>query len=85
MTVYQSLFKFPQLLAHELGHSLNLLHTFQGSTSNTQCPVNNDCNTDGDGCCDTPPVTNADCYSTSICSSGDLTNSTQNIMSYCQN
>jgi gliding motility-associated-like protein len=38
------------LLAHELGHYLSLLHTFQG----TNC-VNNDCTTDGDRVCDTPP------------------------------
>ncbi len=38
------------LVAHELGHYLSLLHTFQG----TNC-VNNDCTTDGDLVCDTPP------------------------------
>jgi gliding motility-associated-like protein len=38
------------LLAHELGHYLSLLHTFQG----TNC-LNNDCTTDGDRVCDTPP------------------------------
>jgi hypothetical protein len=38
------------LLAHELGHYLSLLHTFQG----TNC-LNNNCTTDGDRVCDTPP------------------------------
>jgi gliding motility-associated-like protein len=38
------------LVAHEMGHYLSLLHTFQG----TNC-VNNDCTTDGDLVCDTPP------------------------------
>jgi gliding motility-associated-like protein len=38
------------LVAHEMGHYLSLLHTFQG----TNC-VNNDCTTDGDKVCDTPP------------------------------
>ena len=38
------------LLAHEMGHYLSLLHTFAG----TNC-VNNDCTTDGDLVCDTPP------------------------------
>ncbi|MDP3394593.1 gliding motility-associated C-terminal domain-containing protein [Sediminibacterium sp.] len=38
------------IIAHELGHYLSLLHTFQG----TNC-VNNDCTTDGDRVCDTPP------------------------------
>lgn len=38
------------VLAHEMGHYLSLLHTFQG----TNC-ANNDCTTDGDRVCDTPP------------------------------
>ena len=38
------------LVAHEMGHYLSLLHTFQG----TNC-LNNDCTTDGDLVCDTPP------------------------------
>ena len=38
------------LVAHEMGHYLSLLHTFQG----TNC-ANNDCTTDGDLVCDTPP------------------------------
>lgn len=38
------------LVAHEMGHYLSLLHTFQG----TNC-LNNDCTLDGDLVCDTPP------------------------------
>lgn len=38
------------VIAHEMGHYLSLLHTFQG----TNC-ANNDCSTDGDRVCDTPP------------------------------
>lgn len=38
------------IIAHEMGHYLSLLHTFQG----TNC-LNNDCTTDGDQVCDTPP------------------------------
>lgn len=38
------------VLAHEMGHYLSLLHTFQG----TNC-ANNDCSVDGDRVCDTPP------------------------------
>lgn len=36
-------------LAHEIGHYLGLYHTFEGSCSN------NNCQTDGDRICDTPP------------------------------
>ncbi len=38
---------------HEIGHWLGLLHTFQGGCTNT------DCTQDGDYCCDTPPVSQA--------------------------
>lgn len=38
------------LVAHEMGHYLSLLHTFQG----VNC-LNNDCTKDGDLVCDTPP------------------------------
>ena len=38
------------LVAHELGHYLSLLHTFTGMNC-----LNNDCTTDGDQVCDTPP------------------------------
>lgn len=38
------------LVAHELGHYLSLLHTFQGMNC-----INNDCTLDGDQVCDTPP------------------------------
>lgn len=43
------------VIAHEMGHVFNLAHTFNGGNGST-CPVNNDCNTDGDMVCDTPPV-----------------------------
>ncbi|WP_191963488.1 M43 family zinc metalloprotease [Pseudotamlana haliotis] len=39
-------------LAHELGHALNLYHTFEGTDSKT-CPST--LYTDGDKCADTPP------------------------------
>ena len=40
----------PGRLAHEMGHYLSLYHTFEG----LNC-VNNNCQTDGDHVCDTPP------------------------------
>lgn len=69
-------------LAHELGHSLNLYHTFEGGSCSQT-----DCATQGDLCCDTPPIagTNNSC-STRECSS---TQQIENYMDYtgdaCQN
>lgn len=44
---------------HELGHGLNLYHTFgvqsASDTTTNGCPSNSDCNTQGDLCCDTDP------------------------------
>ena len=40
---------FGALLAHEMGHYLGLYHTFEGGCTN------NNCLTDGDRVCDTPP------------------------------
>jgi hypothetical protein len=40
---------------HELGHALNLYHTFEGDNNGNSCPTNNNCALDGDFCCDTPP------------------------------
>lgn len=41
-------------LIHELGHSLNLYHTFEGDGTGASCPTNATCATQGDRCCDTP-------------------------------
>lgn len=43
-------------LPHELGHAFFLYHPFEGS-SGSMCPLNNNCNTDGDHVCDTDPIT----------------------------
>ena len=52
------------VLPHELGHAFFLYHVFEGSV-NGSCPVDNDCNLDGDRVCDTDPVT--------VASAGHLT------------
>lgn len=41
---------FGEMLVHEMGHYLGLYHTFEGRNC-----VNNNCATDGDKVCDTPP------------------------------
>lgn len=41
-------------LAHEIGHALNLLHTFYDDGTGSTCPTDDDCTTNGDRCCDTP-------------------------------
>jgi hypothetical protein len=42
------------VLAHEIGHVLNLKHTFEGGDA-TNCPPNNNPEMDGDGVADTDP------------------------------
>ncbi len=79
-------------LSHEVGHCLGLLHTFQGGCHGSACDDN------GDYCCDTPPVSEAQwsCSTTqNTCDdipSGDLygfdaLDQFENFMSYspCQN
>lgn len=58
---------------HEVGHCLNLLHTFQNTFIN-QNGCGGDCRTTGDRVCDTPPVAQAanfDCDTTSNTCSND--------------
>lgn len=43
-------------LPHEIAHAFGLYHTFQGSSNNSSCPVNSNCDTEGDRVCDTDPV-----------------------------
>jgi len=44
-------------LPHEVGHALNLYHSFEDSDNDTDCPSNSNCTTTGDLVCDTDPVT----------------------------
>jgi hypothetical protein len=62
-------------LPHEIGHALNLYHTFQGSTNSSTCPVNNNCNYDGDMVCDTDPTPY---YSDFLCKTSQFNNCTGN-------
>ena len=71
-------------LAHEIGHALNLYHTFQGGDETT-CPNDSDCTTDGDKCCDTPPhFQNWGCpCGTNSCDNNSKNSEyTKNLMSY---
>jgi len=54
-TVYLASCYNTGLVAHELGHYFSLAHTF---AANGSC-VNDDCLSDGDGVCDTPPKLNS--------------------------
>ena len=78
-----------KVLTHEIGHTLNLFHPFQGSANTTSCPANSNCNTDGDRVCDTDPITynqsggviNFTCRSsstTNTCTGGVFSKNTEN-------
>ncbi|MEL7121339.1 MAG: gliding motility-associated C-terminal domain-containing protein [Bacteroidota bacterium] len=62
----------PGLLAHEVGHYLNLLHTFAGGCKN------DDCLADGDMVCDTPPLSEE----SSGCNMGQNTCNTDTLSNY---
>lgn len=61
-------------LAHELGHAMNLYHSFEGDANGTICPPNTDCAVDGDKVCDTPPhirsASDCDITGTNACDGG---------------
>lgn len=59
-------------LAHQLGHTLNLLHTYQGDmdiNGNIVCPADNqiNCSQINDECCDTEPHKRTDSLLTDEC------------------
>lgn len=70
-------------LTHEVGHYLNLYHTFHNTTS---CGPEGNCNTAGDRVCDTPPTIQSGSCTTPACSG---TQQVENYMDYtgqvCQN
>lgn len=73
-----------KILAHELGHGLNIRHTFNGDGGGINCPINNNCAVEGDAICDTPPHRRGDCDGSNPCSNeGVWDNSRYNWMSYC--
>ena len=61
---------------HEIGHALNLYHTFEGDGGGGSCPPNTNCNTQGDRVCDTPPHqrSNSDCNTNASNPCGGSTN-----------
>ena len=72
---------------HELGHALNLYHTFEGDGSGNACPPANGCGTGaGDCCADTPPhirgISNCDSSNTNSCDSNNDLSFLYNYMSY---
>lgn len=71
------------VLTHELGHALNLRHTFDGDDDNEQCPDDTDCSEDGDRVCDTHPHKRQECAATGCFGVGPWVNTRYNYMSYC--
>lgn len=90
--VIDNSFLVGRTLTHEIGHCFNLFHTFQSG-----CGSN--CNSSGDMCCDTPPVSTSSgtCdFNENTCSNdntggspygGNVLDQIENYMSYnaCQN
>ncbi|RQO31367.1 hypothetical protein DBR32_05230 [Taibaiella sp. KBW10] len=71
-------------IAHELGHSFGLYHTFEGSSGPTVCPGNANCVADGDMVCDTDPhaLVSGCPTGTNTCTNNPYTPVVYNIMNY---
>lgn len=55
-------------VVHEMGHYFSLYHTFHDDGNETTCAANDDCSNEGDKVCDTEPVLNVACgTSTNSC------------------
>lgn len=67
-------------LTHEVGHFLGLNHTFDGES----CSESN-CNTQGDGICDTPPTASGSTCNSPACTNTQVTNYMDYTEETCQN
>jgi PKD repeat protein len=67
-------FNLNRTLTHEMGHHLNLQHTFKGASCSES-----DCSTEGDFVCDTPPTTQQTSCNSPACSG---TQQVSNYMDY---
>lgn len=80
------------VLIHELGHYLNLHHTFGDTGSAPECETNQNCTTVNDYVCDTnsgntaAPITSSDCNQQAILNAGcgGIPYPVKNIMSYAR-
>lgn len=73
------------VMTHEMGHSMNLYHTFQGDGNNMYCPENTDPETQGDLISDTDPHKQGDgCKYDAInpCTARPFGSVLKNFMSY---